>query len=143
VFVPWNIVHRQRRTGWTEVRGLIHRGPREYLIVKPSDDLGAAWQFPGGRAAADLGAEECLRRWCLTNLGLELSTLTPQAAFDYGFGSHIVSYRWFHGRARADDALPLGCAAVRWVAVDDLAECVLDVPSAAMAERLRASHTVR
>ena len=115
---------------------MIRRPSGEYVIVKRSDDPGAAWEFPGVRVEPRAASDDALRRHCLTALGLELDTLIPQPSFDYSFGTHRVSYRYFLCTLPADEACPIDYAALRWVPWEQLREYELDAGGRLMAARL-------
>ncbi len=129
---------RQRRSAWTEARALICRNQREYLIIRPYTDPEGPWAFPGGRIGARMAAEDALRRLCLEQVGIELETLVSQPPFEHAFGTHTVTYHFFLCPVARDEALPCGCADLRWVPAVQLAEYVLDAPSEHVATRLRA-----
>ena len=134
---------RQRRTSWTEARGLIRRPPRDYLIVKPERDPQRPWEFPGGRVGARAAPEDVLRLVCRARLGIELDELVSQPAFDYRFGTHTVRYRYYVCRVRRDEATPQGYAELRWVSVAQLREYVFDAPSHEVVGRLVTAHEDR
>jgi 8-oxo-dGTP pyrophosphatase MutT (NUDIX family) len=130
-------VDRQRRTNhWTEARALICRRRREYLIIKLHADPDCPWGFPGGRVGENAAPEVVLRRACLEQAGIALDTLISQPPFDYSFGPHTVTYRFFLCPVTSDEALPCGCAELRWVPAAQLAEYALDAPSEQIAARL-------
>jgi 8-oxo-dGTP pyrophosphatase MutT (NUDIX family) len=82
-------------------------------------------------------AEDVLRRLCLEQVGIALDTLISEPPFDYSFGAHTVTYRFFLCPVTSDEALPCGCAELRWVPVSQLAEYALDAPSGQIAARLQ------
>lgn len=131
-------MHRQRRPEWVEARAIIRRTPAECLIVRRFDDPAEPWELPGERVAARESAEVTVRRACRGKLGIEPSELVPQPVLAHGCGTHGVTFRYFLGNVRHDDALPLGYAAVRWVPLSELDQYVLDTPDLHMLERLRA-----
>ena len=122
-----------------EIRALIRRGTGECLLVRdgsptdpnaaPADGSVPAWDFPGGRCAGLLPADEELRRLCRVRLGIDVGALFKQLWFDYGHGTQTVRYQLFFATVDADDALPLGFAEVRWVHPRHFAE--LDLAPAA------------
>ena len=128
---------RQRRTSWTEARALICRRGCEYLIVKQHTDPDCPWGFPGGRIGQRIAPEDALRRLCLEQVGVQLAELLSQPPFDRAFGTHTVTYRFFLCPVTGDDALPCGCAELRWVPLTQLPEYVPDSASEQVAARLR------
>lgn len=128
---------RQRRTSWTEARALICRPGREYLIVRLHADPEGPWGFPGGRVGQRIAAEDALRRLCLEQVGVQPDALLSQPPFDYCFGTYTVTYRFFLCPVTGDEALPCGCAELRWVPVAQLPEYHLDTASQQVAARLQ------
>ena len=127
---------RQRGTAWTEVRGLIHRPPGDFLIVKPVRDPQVAWEFPGGAVPPRMSKEVLLRRLCLERLGIELGVLVSQRPFVHSFGTRAVTYHYFLGPVASDEAVPLGYAELRWVPLVQLGEYVMDAQSQRIVRRL-------
>lgn len=128
---------RQRRKAWTEVRALIRRAPAEYLLVKPPATPTEVWEFPGGKLPPQSDPERALRQWCLTNLGLEMVELAGQPPFDYRSGTQLVTYRYCHGSAARDEALPLGVVDLRWVSLATLDTYPLAAPAQHIVSRLQ------
>lgn len=106
--------------------------------MRPHTDPDSPWQFPGGRVGAHAAAEDVLRRLCLDWVGVELDVLLGQPPFEHSFGAYTVKYRFFLCPVTHDEALPCGCADLRWVPAAQLAEYVLDAPSERVAARLQA-----
>lgn len=111
---------RQREHTWTEVRGLLRSPTGDYLVVRSWDADAGVWEFPGGPTLPHLSPEECLRRQCRENLGLEIGPMVAQEPFSHHFGTHRVTYRYYFGWLDRDDAVPLGYAAARLVAPEGL-----------------------
>ena len=136
-FVTCAGVERQRQLAWTELRAVLRRPTGEYLVVRPAEEADAPWDFPGVRHDPPECEEVRLRRACLERLGLSLGTLLPQGAFEYGYGTHVIRYQFFAG-AVADEALPLGYGAVRWVGARQLSEYKFAPAAVWIVGRLRA-----
>ena len=122
-----------------EARALLCRAPHTYLIIKSHADSECPWSFPGGRIGPRTAAEDALRRLCLELVGVAPDTLIRQPPFEYRFGTHTVTYRYFLCPVARDDALPCGCAELRWTPIAQLSDYVFDAPSEQIVARLQAA----
>jgi len=132
-------VNRQRRPTWTELRALLGRPPRAFLIVRRHDANDAPWEFPSVRLPPRAAAEDALRRHCQSALGVIVDDAIPLPAFDYSHGTHVVTYLCYYCPVDCDHVLPLEYAAVRWVDQNQLAAYVIDAPGRTAIQHLPAS----
>ncbi len=132
-------MHRQRGVAVTEGRALLCRPPSDYLLVRPQADTDAPWEWPGLRLPPHASAMDLLHRLCAERLGLEVDGWTSTPPFVYATAGRRVNCQCFLGVVRADVAVPVRYAALRWVPRAHLATCRLDTLSRHIAERLLAS----
>ncbi len=113
---------RQRGTARVELRALIFRPDAGYLILRRSSDPDDPWDLPGGPLASHTEPETVLRQQCLEQVGCCVQVLAGRPPFTVRRDGAELTYRLFLCAAEADEAIPLGCAAVRWVPSVALAE---------------------
>ena len=101
---------------------MIYRPDQGSLIVRPTADPDCPWDLPGGRHISRTDPELELRRLCHEQVGCDVQVLAGRPAVPHGHGSGRVVYRLYMCTVAADEALPLGCAAVRWVPRAGLSE---------------------
>lgn len=118
-----------RRETRHEVRALVRRDDRHYLIVRPQP-LGdeARWDFPGGPVAARERYEDAIRRTCHAQLGALIDVLASQPPVNFNFGTHVVEYRYF--LCRLDEQLlnPADELELRWVLPAQMHDYYFDRP---------------
>lgn len=119
-----------------EVRVLVRRADGCVLLVRWSDEPDAPWQLPGGAAGAGCAAEQTARELCHTQTGLAPAEFVRQASFVYGGPAGERTYECFTAEVAADEALPLGCAVLRWIRPGARAEYRIAQPDLLLLERL-------
>ncbi len=112
---------RQTEPVRREVRAIISRRRGELLVLRPFADDEATWELPGAPLAAHAESEQALRAACLTTLGVDVPEFTLIPPIRVGVGGETVEYHFGLARLDADNALPLGCAELRWVRRERLA----------------------
>ncbi|MBL8878163.1 MAG: NUDIX domain-containing protein [Phycisphaerales bacterium] len=120
---------RQPLTRWTEARALLRSGPDEFLIIKTTADPSANYEFPGGRVADRESPEAALRRLCREQLGVTIDFQIGQPPFQYAFGTHTVTFRYYICSIRAGEIAAVGCVEPRWVARAQLRDYIFDAPT--------------
>jgi len=98
---------------WKNGRVLIDRR-------KPDGLLGGLWEFPGGRREAGESLPDAVVREVREELGVRVRVLHPLTTVRHAYSHfritlHAFECSYVSGRPRA-----LGCAAWRWVPVDEL-----------------------
>jgi hypothetical protein len=115
-------VDRQRETERVELRALIFRPEQGYLFIRPTDEADGPWDLPGGPHESHTAPEIVLRQLCAAQIGCDVQVLAGRPPMRFGQGASSISYRLYLCALPADEALPLGCAAVRWVPAAALGE---------------------
>jgi len=92
------------------------------IAQRPQDGmLGGLWEFPGGKLEpddADLAA--CLRREIGEELGIEIDIGAAVTTVRHAYTHFRITLHVFHARHVAGAPQTLGCAAWRWVTLDEL-----------------------
>jgi A/G-specific adenine glycosylase len=106
--------------------GVIWQGEpgRSKLLVaqRPAEGLlGGLWEFPGGkREAHDADLPATLRREIAEELAIEIDVGAPIVTVPHAFTHFRITLTAFHARHIAGEPQAIGCAAWRWVEVDEL-----------------------
>ena len=101
--------------------GVVLKRGRVLIDLRPSKGLlGGLWEFPGGKMQPGEDAVAAVRRELREEVGIEVRVVGPLATVRHAYSHfrvtlHAMECRHVSGRARA-----LGCAAVRWVGLDEL-----------------------
>ncbi len=100
--------------------------------------LGGLWEFPGGKREPGESFEQCLVREIQEELGIEISVgeLFEEIAHDYPEKS--VHLKFFLCRLESGEPQPLGCAAFKWIAKNELKNYEFPAADARLLEKLRA-----
>jgi A/G-specific adenine glycosylase len=98
-------------------------GASRFLIAQRPQEgmLGGLWEFPGGKLEpedADLPA--CLRREILEELGIEIEVGAHVTTVQHAYTHFRITLYAYHARHVGGDPQALGCAAWRWVTLDEL-----------------------
>jgi len=118
------------QTEWTEARAIFENAAGETLIVRASGEADATpWEFPGGKLQGQESPETALRRLCRDLLGVAVEFVRGQPPFVHNFGTHTVTYRYYHCRVAKGQPQPRGVAELRWIRPGQLREYVFDRPT--------------
>jgi A/G-specific adenine glycosylase len=83
--------------------------------------LGGLWEFPGGKLEADdADLQACLRREIQEELGIEIAVGSQIATVQHAYTHFRITLVAFHSRHVSGEPQALGCAAWRWVTLDEL-----------------------
>jgi A/G-specific adenine glycosylase len=83
--------------------------------------LGGLWEFPGGKMEADdVDLQACLRREIREELGIEIEVGAQVTTVQHAYTHFRISLYAFHARHTGGEPQALGCAAWRWVMLDEL-----------------------
>lgn len=121
--------------------GLIFRRGRLLIAQRRAGDhLGGAWEFPGGKRERGESFEVCLARELREELGVEVQVGQLVEQVDHDYPEKEVHLRFFLCRLTQGEPQPHGCAALAWVAPEELALYHFPPADAQLLEKLRA-HT--
>ena len=102
--------------------GVIWKG-KKILIArrKPEGLLGGLWEFPGGKRKKNESLEDCVVREIHEELQVKVKVIRPLKTVRHAYSHfritlHAFECEYLSGRPKA-----LGCAAWKWVTLDDLA----------------------
>lgn len=117
--------------------GLIFREGKLLIAQRHADShLGGLWEFPGGKREAGESFEQCLVRELHEELGVTVEVGELFESVDHDYPDKSVHLRFFLCRLTAGEPQPLGCAAVNWVARDQLGRFEFPAADAGLLARL-------
>src|SRR5438876_5435049 len=103
--------------------GLIFRDGKLLITQRHADaHLGGLWEFPGGKREPDESFEECLARELREELGIEVTVGGLVERLTHEYVEKTVNLRFFRCQWKKNEPQPLGCAAFKWVAANELSE---------------------
>lgn len=101
---------------------------RYLLAQRPPDGLlGGLWGFPGGIVEAGEALEIALARTVAEQTGIQIRPDGELRPLKHAYTHFRITLHPFRAGHVAGEARPLRCAAVRWVAADELAALALPV----------------
>jgi len=104
------------QTSWIEVRALIERKDKHYLILRPSNPgVEARWDFPGARLRNHEDPADAIRRACRDQLRLVVGIRAAQPPMRFNFGSHAIDFLYYLCRIEAGEPQAGNQAECRWV----------------------------
>ena len=118
---------------------LIFRGGKLLITQRHAQvHLGGLWEFPGGKRESGETFEECLVREIREELGVEISVGELFAEIHHDYPEKSVGLKFFICRLVAGEPQPLDCAAVKWVAQNELTNFEFPAADAQLLAKLRA-----
>lgn len=98
-----------------------------YLITqrKAGVHLGGLWEFPGGKRESNESLEDCLRRELREELGIEIAQPVLFRVIHHEYPEKAVALHFFRCSIASGLLRPLGCADLRWVLPEELAQMPL------------------
>lgn len=131
---------RTRQAHRDVTAGVIWDGNGRLLITqRPTDGmLGGLWEFPGGKRCPGETLPACLLREIREELGIEIEVGDLLCTIEHSFTHfHMTLYafqcRWLSGEPQC-----IGCAALRWVRLDELDVFAFPVADQKIISHLRA-----
>ncbi len=123
----------------TEVSaGLIFRDGKLLITQRHADaHLGGLWEFPGGKREANETFEQCLVRELREELGVEISVVELIEELTHDYAEKSVRLKFFICKLLSGEPQPIDCAAVKWVARDELTAHEFPAADAKLLEKLR------
>ncbi|HUB86486.1 MAG TPA: 8-oxo-dGTP diphosphatase MutT [Verrucomicrobiae bacterium] len=117
---------------------IFHKG--KLLITQRHKDshLGGLWEFPGGKREANETFEQCLVREIHEELGVEISAGKLFEDITHHYPEKTVRLKFFLCQLISGKPQPLGCAALKWIGKDELADYEFPAADARLLEKLRA-----
>jgi 8-oxo-dGTP diphosphatase len=102
--------------------GLIFREGLLLIAQRPiGGHLGGLWEFPGGKREEGESFESCLKRELLEELAVEVQPQQLLLSLTHDYPEKTVHLRFYRCICLKGEPQPVGCQALAWVAVDELA----------------------
>ncbi|MFN3410155.1 MAG: 8-oxo-dGTP diphosphatase MutT [Limisphaerales bacterium] len=118
--------------------GLLFRDGQLLITQRHADaHLGGLWEFPGGKREPGETFPECLRRELREELGCEVTVGERLDTIRHDYPDKSVLLEFFACRLKEGEPRPLGCAALRWVTREELAQFPFPAADARLLERVR------
>jgi mutator protein MutT len=122
--------------------GLVFHGGRLLITQRfQAAHLGGLWEFPGGKREPDESFECCLLRELREELGIEVNVGTVIDDLTHQYPEKTVRLRFFLCSLQQNSPMPvpIGCAAVAWVASTELENYVFPGADARLLQKLTSS----
>ena len=118
--------------------GLVFHQGRLLIARRPEGThLAGCWEFPGGKVEPGETIAQCLERELQEELGIRVSVGPLVERVDHAYPEKTVRLSFFACHWLGGEPRPLGCAAFRWVAAEELAHYQFPGADARLLERLR------
>ena len=122
---------------------LIFRSGKLLITQRPAEaHLGGLWEFPGGKREADESFEQCLVRELREELGIEVSVGDVVEDLTHAYVEKTVRLRFFHCLIKSGAPQPIGCAAIKWICRDELAEHDFPAADARLIQKLQSTRAL-
>lgn len=123
--------------------GLVFRKGKLLITQRRQDDyLGGLWEFPGGKREVGESFEDCLRRELREELGIEVSIGVLLGSITHAYPEKTVRLKFYRCELRRREPRALGCRALAWVGVDELARFQFPAADKKFLEDIRTSPEV-
>ncbi len=120
--------------------GLLFRHQRLLITQRlPGDHLGGLWEFPGGKREPAETFEECLRRELMEELGVEIAVQELFDSMTYVYPDKTVRLNFYRCRLEHHEPRALGCQALAWVKLAQLADYRFPPADEQLLRKLRGS----
>jgi 8-oxo-dGTP diphosphatase len=116
---------------------LVFRSGKLLITQRHADaHLGGLWEFPGGKREPGETYEQCLARELREELGIEIEVGALFEGVTHAYAEKTVHLQFFLCRLPNGEPRPLGCAALKWVAHEELANHEFPAADARLLEKL-------
>jgi 8-oxo-dGTP diphosphatase len=117
--------------------GLVFRGGKLLITQRRSQDhLGGLWEFPGGKREPQEMFEECLRRELREELGIGVEVGELIESMTHHYPEKSVHLKFYKCRLIEAEPRALGCDAIAWVTMSELAQYGFPEADAQLLQRL-------
>ena len=117
---------------------LLFRDGKLLITQRHADaHLGGLWEFPGGKREPGETFEQCLKRELREELGCDVEVLELVETITHAYPEKTVHLRFHRCRWLAHEPRPIDCAAVCWVARDELDSYDFPAADAQLLEHLQ------
>jgi mutator protein MutT len=118
---------------------LVFRNGKVLITRRPADThLGGLWEFPGGKRKPGETFEQCLARELQEELGVQILVGELFETVSHRYAEKTVLLKFFVCHLPDGEPQPLGCAALRWVGKNELADFEFPAADARLLNKLRA-----
>lgn len=122
--------------------GLIFRSGRLLITQRHADaHLGGLWEFPGGKREDGETFERCLVRELREELGVDVVVGELIETVTHSYPDRTVLLKFFLCRLPSGEPAAIDCAAVKWVAHDELACHSFPAADAGLLQRVLAERS--
>jgi 8-oxo-dGTP diphosphatase len=117
--------------------GLVFRQGKLLICQRhPDTHLGGLWEFPGGKREPGESFEQCLARELREELATEVVVGSLIETITHTYPEKTVKLCFFRCRWQSGEPQALGCAALRWVAPEELKDYEFPAADAKLLQRL-------
>lgn len=118
--------------------GLIFRSGKLLITQRHADaHLGGLWEFPGGKREPKETFEQCLVRELREELGVEVLVGELFESVTHAYPERTVLLNFFLCQLPQGEPQAIDCAALKWVAQDELAAHEFPAADAFLLQRLQ------
>jgi A/G-specific adenine glycosylase len=103
--------------------GIVWKGDRILIDQRhPEGLLGGLWEFPGGKRRRSESLEACAVREVREELGVKVKVRGHLTTVDHAYSHFRITLHAFECLHVSGRARPIGCAACKWITLDELDE---------------------
>ena len=117
---------------------IFHQGRLLIAQRRAESHLGGLWEFPGGKLEAGETFEACLVREIREELGCEIAVEGMFDEVTHHYPGKSVHLKFFVCRLTGGEPQPLDCAALEWVAKEELGRFEFPAADAQLLAKLQA-----
>jgi mutator protein MutT len=99
--------------------------------------LGGLWEFPGGKREPGESFEDCLTRELREELGIEVTVGELVESLTHAYPEKTVYLMFFRCSWLKHEPQSLGCAAFKWVTLEELERHPFPAADARLLQKLR------